>query len=321
MSIKFVDSSDNNKYVQYRLMSDTFNTTPTNWQGVSNSILRNSKDLITGGGSFEHILTPIMLLSFNEIGYISTVGNAPAPTESDPYRRTDYLKIEPNTDIVFKGDSINQYTSVIAFYDVNKTYISSITNPDAQESEEQIHRIAAADVPQGTRYIRLTADSRKGGFVGYTPFLNREQLQYRIVDVPVGNNIYNQYYNGDVSQLDDSHVYETAFAILRSPDYNKLTISKRGLGYYLFVYFYDSDWVLISSETHTITGTLDIPTNTKYIAFGDYREEFKRGGTMVNYGEDTLPFEPYESALISCTKYKKSKLESKYKILVNKKGL
>ena len=32
MSIKFVQSSDN-KYVQYRLMSNTFNTTPANWQG------------------------------------------------------------------------------------------------------------------------------------------------------------------------------------------------------------------------------------------------------------------------------------------------
>ena len=33
MSIRFVQSSDN-KYVQYRLMSDSFNTTVSNWQGV-----------------------------------------------------------------------------------------------------------------------------------------------------------------------------------------------------------------------------------------------------------------------------------------------
>jgi len=36
MSIKFVQSSDN-KYVQYRLMSATFSTTASNWQGVATS--------------------------------------------------------------------------------------------------------------------------------------------------------------------------------------------------------------------------------------------------------------------------------------------
>ena len=33
MSLKFVQSSDN-KYVQFRLMSNSFNTTVSNWQGV-----------------------------------------------------------------------------------------------------------------------------------------------------------------------------------------------------------------------------------------------------------------------------------------------
>ena len=49
MSFKFVLSSDN-KYVQYRLMSDTFNTTPANWQGVDDTPTQGSENLVESGG-------------------------------------------------------------------------------------------------------------------------------------------------------------------------------------------------------------------------------------------------------------------------------
>ena len=49
MSVKFVQSSDN-KYVQYRLMSDTFNTTVANWQGVDNKPTPGSENLVNSGG-------------------------------------------------------------------------------------------------------------------------------------------------------------------------------------------------------------------------------------------------------------------------------
>lgn len=49
MSIKFVQSSDN-KYVQYRLMSNTFSTTESNWQGVDDVPIVGSKNLVESGG-------------------------------------------------------------------------------------------------------------------------------------------------------------------------------------------------------------------------------------------------------------------------------
>jgi len=49
MTIKYVQTSDN-KYVQYRLMSDTFNTTPANWQGVDDEPIDGSKNLTESGG-------------------------------------------------------------------------------------------------------------------------------------------------------------------------------------------------------------------------------------------------------------------------------
>lgn len=49
MSVKFVLSSDN-KYVQYRLMSDSFNTTVVNWQGVDDKPTDGSDNLVKSGG-------------------------------------------------------------------------------------------------------------------------------------------------------------------------------------------------------------------------------------------------------------------------------
>ena len=54
MSIKFVQSSDN-KYVQYRLMANTFSTTEGDWQGVDDDILEDSKNIPTGGGVVGYI--------------------------------------------------------------------------------------------------------------------------------------------------------------------------------------------------------------------------------------------------------------------------
>lgn len=53
MSIKFV--RNDNKYVQYRLMSDTFNTTVANWQGVDDRLIAGSKNLVENGGVAEAI--------------------------------------------------------------------------------------------------------------------------------------------------------------------------------------------------------------------------------------------------------------------------
>ena len=49
MSVCFVLNSDN-KYVQYRLMSDTFNTTVVNWQGVDDKPTAGSDNLVNSGG-------------------------------------------------------------------------------------------------------------------------------------------------------------------------------------------------------------------------------------------------------------------------------
>ena len=49
MSVKYVQSYDN-KYVQYRLMSDSFNTNEANWQGVDDEPTAGSDNLVKSGG-------------------------------------------------------------------------------------------------------------------------------------------------------------------------------------------------------------------------------------------------------------------------------
>ena len=49
MTIRFIQSSDN-KYVQYRLMSQTFSTTVSDWQGVDDEPTVGSDNLVKSGG-------------------------------------------------------------------------------------------------------------------------------------------------------------------------------------------------------------------------------------------------------------------------------
>ena len=56
MSVKFVQSSDN-KYVQYRLMADSWSTDVTKWQGVDNKPTPGSKNLVESGGVYDETHT------------------------------------------------------------------------------------------------------------------------------------------------------------------------------------------------------------------------------------------------------------------------
>ena len=54
MSIRFLNSSDN-KYVQYRLMTTSFSTAPSDWQGVDNEPTAGSMNLVKSGGVAEKL--------------------------------------------------------------------------------------------------------------------------------------------------------------------------------------------------------------------------------------------------------------------------
>ena len=84
MSVRFVHTDDN-KYVQYRLMANAFTTDITQWQGVDEEPAPNSNNLVKSGGIFSSKtvvnLTRILNLSLlvnlsnNEYGYNCSTGN------------------------------------------------------------------------------------------------------------------------------------------------------------------------------------------------------------------------------------------------------
>ena len=84
MTIRFIQGSEqssDNKYVQYRLTSDSFNTTEANWQGVDDEPTTGSDNLVKSGGVYEGInkksaLYP--LYTFNVYGNYNSFLNIPS---------------------------------------------------------------------------------------------------------------------------------------------------------------------------------------------------------------------------------------------------
>lgn len=99
MSIRFIQGSvpnSDNKYVQYRLMSDTFNATVANWQGVDEVSIIGSKNLATSG-SVGNINSE--LLGINAVLFGGNISKIIPILQS----RTNiaYIKVHENETFVF----------------------------------------------------------------------------------------------------------------------------------------------------------------------------------------------------------------------------
>lgn len=88
MSVCFVQNADN-KYVQYRLMSDSFNTTVSNWQGVDNEPVAGSENLVKSGGvkkAVDELASEVKVLTGNNFEKIISLNNLES---QDYYSMTD----------------------------------------------------------------------------------------------------------------------------------------------------------------------------------------------------------------------------------------
>lgn len=116
MSIRFIQSSDN-KYVQYRLMSDTFNKTPSNWQGVDDEPTIGSNNLITSKGTYN--------LAKNA-GFFTLKGANNSYVEVNvPVIKghTYILQIIGNRTLSLNNISVNFSTFWISHYSVSGSYV------------------------------------------------------------------------------------------------------------------------------------------------------------------------------------------------------
>ena len=115
MSVRFVHKGDN-KYLQYRLMSDTFNTTPANWQGVDEEPTAGSENLVKSGGTINSAFRTIELSqSLLNLGYFSLNKDTFGLLEG-------YYGFNTERGVVFYPDSVHRALSI----DISGTIISKI---------------------------------------------------------------------------------------------------------------------------------------------------------------------------------------------------
>lgn len=195
-----------------------------------------------------------------------------------------YIPVLPNDTIVFSNvETDNQYVSAVAFYDINRAYISSINNIGASGD------VYTRQVPDGAYYARLTASdyAHKDKVLFIEPnfvfnSLKEEQTYNDRIDITnyaILAKFYSHYrYNDDGSlvHLDQSQPYYVT---------SLLPVDKTKPLYLLDIYttsllFFDSDKKLIS-RVDTYPGAANYPfTNypgdAVYMAIektGDYTDD------------------------------------------------
>ena len=86
--------------------------------------------------------------SFNVTGFVGPNGTL----NNDSTRlRSDYIPVDVTQPFVYKSETYNRYVCAIGFYDVNRKFISGVTNIEGF-SEWKEHIIHAGEYPTGTKY-------------------------------------------------------------------------------------------------------------------------------------------------------------------------
>lgn len=167
MSIKFVQTSDN-KYVQYRLMSNTFNTIVANWQGVDEEPTAGSNNLAESGGVVQNIILSHRNFEVLE-NYTETSTEGMVSHKIKPYNGGDLLVVyvgNLNGRIKVTGPTEHKGTGVrYSFW--NTARIEDCTNENfiswARYAEN-----ATVEIPSGAKMmaLHLVREDYSGGYDG-----------------------------------------------------------------------------------------------------------------------------------------------------------
>ena len=166
MTIRFVQSFDN-KYVQYRLMSDTFNTTLANWQGVDSEPTAGSDNLVKSGGVAEGFMDAYSSMSISSEGLIPYIVEEDVyilelTGEKSPYKdwgATNFIRVAPNTHIKVRINSVfakrNKYCW---WYDENKQPLSRVGKIETGQGSSLVAGENILHVPEGAYYLRISEE-------------------------------------------------------------------------------------------------------------------------------------------------------------------
>lgn len=126
MTVKFVLSSDN-KYVQYRLMTTSFSTTVTDWQGVDEELIAGSHNLAESGVVKKYVSQLQSEVSAINSGHIQMgkayKANGELETTSVWFVSTDYTPVKNGDIVVWNPGHTGSSSRSLILYNSNKENI------------------------------------------------------------------------------------------------------------------------------------------------------------------------------------------------------
>ena len=164
MTVSFVSTSDNsdNKYVQYRLMSDTFNTNVSNWQGIdelennTRGILSITKDCYSNDDSITVNSTSGQMLQ-QAGASAGDIFDASSYEYANSVWVSDLIPISPSAFYNIIASSWFAF-GLYAIYDANQNYI---TGEFANQGAEGTVINKQILTPVNAAYIRIASYSVK----------------------------------------------------------------------------------------------------------------------------------------------------------------
>lgn len=145
MSIRFVQSSDN-KYVQYRLMTTSFSTAPSDWQGVDNEPTTGSMNLVKSGGVAEKLSELVKEIGYGVssyeqsaltlTGYINNEGRIIA---GDAYRHSEHIPIAKGQTASVVGKTVTTNVHIFAAYNSDGELLDLFTHTGSYKLEEHTY--------------------------------------------------------------------------------------------------------------------------------------------------------------------------------------
>lgn len=257
MSVKFVSNSDN-KYMQYRLMKNTWSTTASDWQGVDDEPIVGSDNLVKSGG-VDKIITKEL---GNHTLDLTTITNNPILFDDNGTWRINQSSYQGRYFHCVAG------CKYIIIPPTNKTCLVSFlkslntTAPDYAENTTRIGKRGELEIiaPQDAIYIWVAtkyADeditpSIKIDGEGFTRITNAEtnirdiNLFYGLFD---GLSIFTGWLDGSSPSIVEYNQY-TKFVVIPSKGRKKIHIIKDS----------GSALMFFAKNYITTTGTLELAT-------------------------------------------------------------
>ena len=162
--------------VSYKVTNDTVSSSNNgyyHWDGAVyvkdaslylGEVVESDVEAVEGGKIHTAILDKEIEVngdSFNTLGYIKTADGEVAVSVTRFY--TDYKNISTAEKIIIKGYSNGTTIALLAYYDIDKVYISSLVSPVSTRTE-----ILKASFPVGAVYIRCSASGDGSDYLIYS---------------------------------------------------------------------------------------------------------------------------------------------------------